>query len=153
MSVRFIRVTTISLILAGLVSACSESSIPFSGGALEGTVVPAPEDWSEVAAQEVIKLETNPGEPYSVNLWIIGMDQMLYVHAGVNRTTWVEHMEADPTVRLGSEGEIYSLVSERVTDQDEFDGFSEVYKEKYGRYPRNRDINEAYLYRLTPGGP
>ena len=109
-----------------------------------------PADWSTIADAEVIQLETNPDEPYSVNLWVIEMDGSLYVHAGANRATWVEHIESSPQVRLASDGKIYELYASRVTSADEFTRFSEIYKGKYGNYPRNLNIDEVYVFRLTP---
>ena len=119
-------------------------------GALEGTPASIPADWSAVAAADVIRFETQPADPYSVELWVIGVDDVLYVHAGDNRTNWVAHIEADANVRLLHDGSIYELRAERVTDQGEFEVFAVVYDEKYGWRPRNENIDEIYLYRLLP---
>ncbi len=122
----------------------------FPSGELEGTPAALPADWSAVAAADVIRFETQPAEPYSVELWVIAVDDVLYVHAGDNRTNWVEHIEADANVRLLHDGSIYELRAERVTDQAEFEVFAVVYDEKYGWRPRNENIDEIYLYRLLP---
>ena len=66
-----------------------------------------------------------------------------------NRSTWVENMEVDPRVRVRIDGKIYDLQAERVSEQAEFDHFSNLYDEKYGVRPRNESVTEAYLYRLT----
>lgn len=136
------------LTAALLLSACD--MIPFSSGALQGEVTPIPADWTPVASADVIQLETNPAEPYSVKLWIIGDGTDLYVHAGANRATWVEHMEADPHVRLLIDEALYELRAERVSSQAEFDAFSDLYEVKYGNRPRNQNVAEAYLFRLLP---
>jgi len=47
--------------------------IPFSSGALEGTVVANPVDWTPVGEPNIIQLETQGEKPYSVNLWISGL--------------------------------------------------------------------------------
>ena len=119
-------------------------------GALEGTPAALPADWSAVAAADVIRFETRPTEPYSVELWVIGVNNVLYVHAGDNRTNWVEHIEADANVRLQAEDSVYELRAERVVDAGEFNAFADVYEEKYGWRPRNENVAEAYLFRLTP---
>jgi hypothetical protein len=124
--------------------------LPISSGQLEGTVTPLPDDWTAVAAPDIIQLETNPAEPYSVNLWIIGDGEDLYVHAGANRAAWVEHIEQDPRVRLGIEGRLFELRAERVTSADEFRRFSDKWEAKYGSRPRNENVAEAYLFRLLP---
>ena len=124
--------------------------IPFSGGPLQGTLTPAPADWTQAASADVIQLESNPAEPYSVKLWIIGAGPLLYVHAGANRATWVEHIEADANVRLLIDDALYELRAERVITQSEFNSFSDTYEVKYGNRPRNESVAEAYLYRLLP---
>ena len=128
---------------------CAEN-IPFSSGALEGEVVVNPADWSAVGAPSVIQLESQGEEPYSVNLWVIGEGEKLYVFAGDNRTTWVEHIEANSQVRLRSGGNIYELQASRVTDADEFEWFAQAWDEKYGHRPRNENVAETWLMRLRP---
>jgi hypothetical protein len=79
---------------------------------------------------------------------VIALGENLYVHAGANRSTWVENIEADPNVRLRVNDSIYELVASRVDGQEEFDRFSDAYEKKYGRRPRNENVAEAYLFRL-----
>lgn len=144
MITRILTLTTL-LLLAG----CPES-IPFSGGELGGTVSPAPTDWTDVAQAQVVRLETRPEDPYSVRLWVIGMGPLLYVHAGANRTTWVENIESNPNVRLQIGETLYELRAVRVEDADEFVTFADAYETKYGHRPSNEDVSEAYLFRLEP---
>ena len=102
-----------------------------------------------IALAAVVTLtETQPSDPYSVKLWIVGKGPLLYVHAGANRAAWVEHIEANANVRVLIDGNLYELVAERVTDQGEFDAFGDLYEAKYGNRPRNEDVDEAYLFRL-----
>ena len=135
------------LCLCFLLGGCKPFLI-FPGGALEGSVTPVPADWRALDTVKTIQFETRPSDPYSVNIWVIGMGEYLYVHAGANRAAWVEHMEADDAVRLGHEGAIYELRGQRVTDQAVFDQFSDAYERKYGRRPRNENVGEAYVFRL-----
>ena len=137
-------------ILALLIGLAGCEYIPFSSGELQGTAAPIPSSWTEAASPNVIELETNPAAPYSVKLWIIGEGPNLWVHAGANRTTWVEHMETDPRVRVLMNDALFELRAERVTTQDEFDEFSDLYESKYGNRPRNENVDEAYLFRLLP---
>lgn len=136
------------LIVATLILLTGCNYIPFSGGKLEGNLLPAPGDWSEVARADIVQLETNPQDPYSVKIWVIGAGPLLYVHAGANRAAWVEHIEADPAVRLLIEESLYELTALRVTDPVEFKAFSDAYESKYGNRPRNENVSEAYLFRL-----
>jgi hypothetical protein len=133
-----------------LLTACSRPFVLIPGGALVGQSAPAPQSWSFTDAIDTIQLETNPADPYSVNIWVVGMGNALYVHAGANRATWIENMDADPNVRLQAGDTIYQLAATRVTSQEEFDRYSAPYEEKYGNPPRNLNVAEAYLYRLVP---
>ncbi len=141
------RVTT--LLVSLLTAACGGPFVLLPGGALEGPSAAAPESWAFTDAVKTVQLETDPADPYSVNIWVIADGPALYVHAGANRATWVEHMEADPAVRMRVGERIYSLAATRVEEQSEFDRFSDLYEKKYGRRPRNGDVTEAYLFRLA----
>ena len=127
--------------------------IPFSSGPLYGTPTPTPSDWSDVANANIVELETNPADPYSVKLWIVGTGPNLYVHAGDNRAQWVEHMDQDPRVRLLIDQALYELSGSRVTSPDEFKSFADQYEIKYGRRPGNENVTEAFLYRLEARTP
>jgi hypothetical protein len=129
---------------------CGRPFALIPGGALEGPTAPLPASWSFTDAEKTIQLETRPADPYSVNIWVIALGEHLYVHAGTNRSTWVENMEADPRVRLRTGGKIYELAAARVADAAEFARFVEAYELKYGRRPRNENVAEAYLFRLGP---
>jgi hypothetical protein len=137
-----------ALMLTALIAACGEPLLLLPGGSLEGSTVVAPNSWSFTDAVDTVQLETLPGDPYSVNIWVIAIGENLYVHAGANRSTWVANMEADPNVRLRVNDSIYELVASRVDGQEEFDRFSDAYEQKYGRRPRNENVAEAYLFRL-----
>ena len=122
------------MLLCVLLSGCD--LIPFSGGELSGSLTTPLADWTEAASKEVIELETNPAEPYSVKLWVIGNGPDLYVHAGANRATWVEHIEQDANVRLLIDDSLYELRAVRVESAKEFADFANVYEAKYGSRPR-----------------
>jgi hypothetical protein len=144
------RLRWLGLGLALSLLACGGPFVLLPGGELEGESVPAPESWAFTDAVDTVQLETNPGEPYSVNIWVVALDGKLYVHAGANRATWVENLELDPHARLRVDDSIYSLEASRVTSQEEFDRFSDAYEQKYGRRPRNENVDEAYLFALVP---
>jgi hypothetical protein len=135
-------------ILAFCALACGPTLL-FPGGPLDGDTAAAPRDWAFTKDVSTIQLETSPADPYSVNLWAIGLGDALYVHAGANRSTWVENLEADPSVRVRIDGTIYLLSAARVESQAEFDAFANAYEAKYGTRPRNESVTEVYLYRLT----
>ena len=138
--------TLILLVLSMALASCD--FVPFSGGKLSGEIMPIPDGWPEVTNAEVIEIETNPSEPYSVKLWVVVVDDKPYIYAGANRAKWVEHLEQSSDLILGHNGALYELSAIRVTDNGEFNTLREIYKEKYGNYPRNSNLNEIYLYRL-----
>ena len=142
---RFLALLPIALLLG-----CDGPFVLLPGGALEGSVAPAPESWAFTDEVKTVQLETRPADPYSVNIWVIALGESLYVHAGDNRAAWVEHLEADPDARLRVGDSIYELAAARVEAQEEFDRFADAYERKYGRRPGNEDVSEAYLFRLRP---
>jgi hypothetical protein len=119
------------------------------GGELEGSPAAAPGDWDFAELISTVQLETRPTDPYSVNVWAVGMGAALYLHAGANRSKWVENMQANPLVRVRVERRIFELTASRVTEQGEFARFADRYEEKYGNRPRNEKVDEIYLYRLV----
>jgi hypothetical protein len=140
----------LGLAWACAMAGCSRPFVLMPGGALDGPTAPLPASWSFTDEIDTIQLETRPAAPYSVNIWVIALGEHLYVHAGKNRSTWVEAMEADPKVRLRAGENIYELAAARVADQAEFGRFADAYEKKYGRRPRNENVGEAYLFRLGP---
>ena len=131
------------------VAGCGGPFVLLPGGALDGQAAEVPESWSFTDSVDTVQLETNPVDPYSVNIWAVGLAENVYVHAGANRAAWVENMEADPQVRLQVDDSIYELAAARVEGQQEFDRFSDAYEQKYGRRPGNEVVGEAYLFRLA----
>ncbi|MCA9506437.1 MAG: hypothetical protein KC616_25345 [Myxococcales bacterium] len=136
------------LIAAALVVGCGPTLL-LPGGELQGTPVEAPADWGFTQEVSTIQLETRPEDPYSVNIWAVGVGPALYVHAGGNRSRWVEHMEADPRVRVRVGDQLYPLEGARVASAEEFARFADAYEVKYGLRPRNENVAEVYLYRLV----
>ena len=137
------------LLVAAAIAGCGGPCVLLPGGALDGPTAPTPDDWSFTDAVKTVQLETRLADPYSVNIWTVAIGENLYVHAGASRSGWVERLEADPNVRLRVNDSIYELSAARVDDQAEFDRFSDAYERKYGRRPRNENVAEVYLFRLT----
>jgi len=142
------RAFFLSILATAAIAGCGGPFLVLSGGELDGTKATTPNGWAFTDEVDTVQLETLPADPYSVNIWVIAMDEHLYVHAGTNRATWVENIESDPNVRLGVDGSIYELAAARVEGQGEFDRFSDAYERKYGRRPGNENVDEAYLFRL-----
>ena len=146
--VRAVVLALAASVIASL-AGCSDPLLLLPGGALEGEVAAAPESWAFTDAVQTVQLEARPADPYSVNIWAVAIGEHVYVHAGANRSSWVESLESDPRVRLRVGGVLYELAATRVAEQAEFDRFSDAYETKYGRRPRNENVAEAYLFRLA----
>ncbi len=142
------RATIFSLVCLASTVGCNGPFVLLPGGQLEGPIAETPADW--VFSDEVwtVQVETLPADPYSINIWAVGLSDHLYLHAGGNRTTWVENLEVDPNVRVAIDGTLYELAASRVEDAGEFARFADAYEVKYGMRPRNENIEEIYVYRL-----
>jgi len=120
----------------------------FPGGELDGELVSPPTDWSFSDETSTIQLETRPDDPYSVNVWVVGLGPVLYLHAGAKRSTWVELVEAHPNVRVRVGEKLYELRGTRVADQAEFTRVADAWERKYDIRFRNENAAEAYVFRL-----
>jgi len=141
------RTMTIALLLSAT-AACSY--MPFSGGALTGTPAPPLADWRTVGGVSIIQLETRPSDPYSVKLWMVAEENHLYVFAGDNHSQWAQNLDAIPDARLQVEDNVYQLAAVQITDQQEFRRFADAWLEKYGSDHTETNVDDVYLYRLTP---
>jgi hypothetical protein len=121
------------------------------GGSLSGDVQPVPADWSFTDEVETVQLETRPDDPYSVNVWGVGVGDTFYIASGRGiDAAWAEHIEANPNVRLRVGDAIYELAAARTTDPAELDAFLAAAKQKYDFEPEPEQRETAVLYRLTP---
>lgn len=122
-----------SAVLALVLSACGGPFLVFPGGALSGEVVEEPvRDWSFVD-DRFVDLETRPEDPYSVELNYVVRDGALYVDPAEGRR-WLDHIRADPRVRVRFDGKVYPLRAVLVGRPGELEGF-----------PADR-----FVYRLDP---
>jgi hypothetical protein len=119
------------------------------GGRLSGEVQPVPVDWSFSDAVETVQLETRPSDPYSVNIWGVGVGPDFYVASGRASNAWAGNIEADPRVRLRIEGTLYEMRAERVDTQAERERFLVAAKAKYDFEPDSEQSSEAILFRLV----
>ena len=88
-------------LLTTLLVGCEGPLAYFPGGALQGTPMAVPDGWACTDEVDTIQFETNPAEPYSVNIWVVALGEHLYVHAGDNRKRKLgcTHAKVGGTVR------------------------------------------------------
>ena len=103
---------------------------PIPGGTLDGTVTPAPGDWTTVLpdAKKFCEIEARPVDPTSIQLECFLVDGKLYAQS--HRwalapwwpveswaAVWIEH----PDVKVRMDDALYELRAVRVTDAAERD--------------------------------
>src|SRR5262245_49991414 len=143
----------ISWLVVILVLAGCEPMGPLPGGKLSGRLSPPPTVWSDADSVEVVQLETRPGDPYSVNIWGVGIGPDYYIASGKGgNAKWVGHIAADPNVRLQIGPDMYELRAVRVTDAEEIASVDKHYAEKYHQSEAEMQeaAKDAWLFRLDP---
>jgi hypothetical protein len=116
-----------------VLAACGGPFLVFPGGQLSGEVVNEPiDDWAFVD-DSFVDLETNPSEPYSVELNYIVRDGQLYLDPKEGRK-WLVEIRRDPLVRVRFSGKVYPLQAVLVEQPAELEGFD----------------SDRFVYRLDP---
>ena len=129
---------------------CNGPLLVLPGGALGGAVKPVPADWASVAPFGTVQLETNPDNPYSVNIACLLIDGVPQINAGDTETAWVKNMAANPNVRLRVHGDVYELKASRITSPGEIAAFGAGWM-KQGSWARDPSkLDEVWIYRLDP---
>jgi len=125
---------------------------PIPGGRLSGTLAPsAPSDWSSTDSVKEVQLETRPSDPYSVNIWGVGIGRSFYVASGRGEeSTWARNILEDPNVRLRVGETLYELRAVRVDDDQSREIFLEALARKYDWEPDGEEAETAWLFRLDP---
>jgi hypothetical protein len=136
------------MLLLVLAAGCAEPFIVMSGKALSGTVRDAPVDWSEHKDVEIVQIETRPSDPYSVNIWMVGIGSDVYIATGADDTNWTEHVAEDPDVRLRIRDEIFELEAARVIDDREKRAVVAAYVKKYDLNPDDNWVMDGQVFRL-----
>lgn len=137
----------VSLLCILCLSGCGEPIVVLPGGELGGSVTPVPAAWRDVP--DTVQLETRPADPYSVNIWAVGLDSDLYIGTSVEGTRWSGYMDADPAVRIRIGESLYELSAAPVSNVVERERVANAYVAKYAINPAEW-VSDAKLYHLTP---
>ncbi len=131
------------LFLAG----CGEPKVMLPGGKLTGRDARPPELWVNVP--DVVQVEFRPqSDPYSVNVWAVGIDRDLYIATGHEGTRWTAMLEDDQDVRVRIDQELYELSAVPVADQEERLRVHDRYVKKYDIDTESDMLQGALVYRL-----
>ncbi len=122
------------------------------GGELSGVVKPVPESWQFSDAVEEVQLETRPSDPYSVNVWGVGIGRRFFIaSSGGMRNAWAGHIAVDPRVRLRIGEDIFELRAVRNDDPLDRRRFLAGARNKYDGFEPDEDqAAEAVLFVLGP---
>lgn len=141
---RGLLICLIGLFLTG----CAEPMIVLPGDALTGEVADAPLDWTDLNAIQVAQLETNPDDPYSVNIWAAGIAGDLYVATGDDGTNWTEYIEQNRDVRIRLADKVFELQAMKVTDGAEKRKVAAEYVRKYDLDTDDNWVLTGQVFRL-----
>ncbi len=118
------------------------------GGALKGTPAATPADWSSVADVKTIQVEFRPADPYSHNIWGVGLGPDLYIATSAKGTRWTPFIAEDPNVRVRVGDELFDLMAVPVTDDAERTRVAEAYSLKYDIKADDNWVTAGLIYRL-----
>jgi hypothetical protein len=139
----------ILIFVSALLLVSCEPKGPIPGGQLTGEVKIVPDNWSAYSEVELLQLETRPDDPYSINIWGVGLGRDYYIASGGGgESSWVDHINNNPAVRLRIENNIFELKAIHITDEDELAQVLKRYKEKYDMEAQGEDAAQAWLFRL-----
>lgn len=139
------------VIVAGVVAGFTRILDPvvgIPGGKLSGTEQRNPTEWNATLDVGTVQLETRPDDPYSVNVWGVGIGQHFYVATHAQGTGWSRNIDANANVRLRVGETIYPLKAVNVGDDAERQRVLDAYVRKYAADPEDMAVNAALIYRL-----
>ena len=136
------------LLLLPLLTACGGPWLILPGGALDGTVTAPPEDWSAAASVSTIQVEFRPSDPYSHNIWGVGVGHDLYIATGDGGTRWTPMVASDPRMRARIGTALYELSAVPVTDAAERARVTAAYVKKYDLDAADNWLLDGLIFRL-----
>ncbi|MFK7912493.1 MAG: hypothetical protein AB8B93_01150 [Pseudomonadales bacterium] len=132
------------------------------GTLLSGSPAPLPDDWSLLASEQEVHLETRPwfGIPFSVTTVIAHDNGRLYVPSLYGAVVpfpgskyWNKVIQRDPEVRLRVGGKLYAMSATPILDPLEFERAFAALGRKYPFWQAKVEANDSQrqfaLIRLT----
>jgi hypothetical protein len=141
---RIALLMTVTLLLA----ACGDPIFMFPGGALTGESASPPVDWSLLDNVDTIQVEFREDDPYSHNIWAVGIGSDLYIATRGEGTRWTPMIESNPKVRARINGKLYGLTAVRVANAEEVDRVAAAYAKKYQLDEGDNWVKTGLIFRL-----
>ena len=139
-----------SLIALVLVVTACEPVAMFAGGELSGTDTPVPLEWSASDAVETVQLEVRPSNPYSVNIWGVGVGSDFFIASASADNRWAGYIDDNPNVRLRIGDAIYEMRALEANNPTDREIFLAAAKRKYDFEPEPEQESDARLFKLFP---
>ena len=143
---RAVRVLCLYVLV--LVAGCGDPLMTLPGGALSGVATAVPPDWSSVTDVKTIQVEFRPQNPYSHNIWCVGLGRDLYIATSGKGTRWTPFVATDPRVRARVGTALYDLLAVNVSDATERTRVADAYGAKYDLVGDDNWVNGALIFRL-----
>lgn len=134
------------IVVATLLVGCGGPLAVIPGGKLSGQAQTPPLDWTDVP--EIIQLETRPSDPYSINIWSVGIGRDLYIGTSADGTTWSEFIDANSKVRVRIGSSLYELNTTSVNDPQERSDVVAAYVSKYDLDGEDNWVETGLIFRL-----
>jgi len=131
-----------------LLVGCGDPVMILPGGKLSGVPTPVPADWSSVDGVKTIQVEFRLQDPYSHNIWGVGIGPDLYIATGAKGTRWTPMVAADPNVIVRVGSALYDLKAVAVTDAAERARVAAAYAKKYEVKVDDNWVAQGMIFRL-----
>jgi hypothetical protein len=116
------------------------------GAELPGQTQTPPLNWTDVP--DVIQVETRPSDPYSINIWGVGIGRDLYIATSADGTAWSEFIGIDSSVRARIGPLLYQLEATSVLDPNERADVATAYVSKYDLDSDDNWVATGLIFRL-----
>jgi hypothetical protein len=140
-----VLLTAVLIFVTGTLACDPIVMIP--GGELSGTVTAVPASWDFTADIDTVQVETNPDDPYSVNVWGVGVGSDFYV-AGSKESRWTQNLVADSRVKLRIGDALYELNAIGSDTGDDADVFLRAAQAKYDFEAEPDQRETSIVFRL-----
>lgn len=138
----------VSFTLVVLLAGCGGEPLwMIPGGKLAGEVSEPPPQWN---VPDVIQVETRPGDPYSINIWAVGIGSDLYIATSGDGTNWSGYLSDEPNVHVRVGDKLHALTAVTVTDPDERARVSAAYVSKYEVDAGDNWVAKGLIVRFDP---